>query len=132
MVAPRQHSLTPRRHDHSHRAGLTPPPFDPTDDDQLARRINELEQSLQRDDPSLAKELRKLEQRDNRNAVAVFSLLVISAGLLATSFATTSTTALAAWVGAGTAYLASFLVDHRHQRKLRQPSPPMTTAAPWQ
>jgi Protein of unknown function (DUF3040) len=85
------------------------------DNDQLVRKIDELERALRRDDPSLSKRLNQLQRRDKWNDVAVFSLLTLSAVLLATALATLSPAAGGAGV---VAYLASFLVDRRHQRQL--------------
>jgi hypothetical protein len=89
------------------------------DNDQLVRKIDELERALRRDDPSLSKRLNQLQRRDKWNDVAVFSLLTLSAVLLATAVATRSPAAGGAGV---VAYLASFLVDQRHQRQLTGPS----------
>lgn len=84
--------------------------------DQLVRQIDELEQALLSDDPSLSKRFRKLQHDNTRNDVAVFSLLAISAVLLAAGLATLSLTASCVGVAA---YLASFLIDNRHERRLR-------------
>jgi hypothetical protein len=87
-------------------------------DDQLARQIDELERALERDDPSLAKRFDKLQRANTRNDVAVFSLLAISAVLLAVAFTTLSAVT---GLGGVAAYLASFLVDTRYQRRLGGP-----------
>jgi hypothetical protein len=87
--------------------------------DQLAPQIDEMERVLQQDDPSLAKRFEKLQRTNTRNDIAVFSLLIISAVLLAIALATLSAVA---GLGGVAAYLASFLVDSRHQRRLTGPS----------
>jgi hypothetical protein len=96
---------------------------------QLARQIDELERALQQEDPSLATRFEKLRRTNTRNDVAVFSLLTISAVLLAIALATQSAIA---GLGGVAAYLASFLVDSRHQRKLTGPSQDERTRTPWQ
>jgi hypothetical protein len=97
--------------------------------DQLGRQIDELERALQQQDPSLVKRFEKLQRTNTRNDIAVFSLLTISAVLLAIAFATLSAVA---GLGGVAAYLASFLVDTRHQRKLTGPSQGEGTRTPWQ
>jgi hypothetical protein len=87
--------------------------------DQLARQIDELERALAHEDPSLAHRFKKLQHANTRNDVAVFSLLAISAVLLAIALTTLSAVA---GLGGVTAYLASFLVDTRYQRRLSGPS----------
>jgi len=89
------------------------------DNDQLVRKIDELERALRRDGPELSKRLNQLQRRDKWNDVTVFSLLTLSAVLLATALATLSPAAGGAGV---VSYLASFLVDQRHQRRLAGPS----------
>lgn len=86
--------------------------------DQLVREIDEIERTLVQDDPALEKRFRKLQHANTRNDVAVFSLLTISAVLLAVALATLSLAASCVGVGA---YIASFLVDNRHERTLRRP-----------
>jgi hypothetical protein len=97
--------------------------------DQLVRQIEEFERALQRDDPSLSRRFNHLQRSDTLNDVAIFSLLALSAVLLATALATLS---VAAGCGGVVAYLASFLVDHRHQRQLTGPSQDERTRTPWQ
>ena len=96
--------------------------------DQLARQIDEIEQALLSDDPSLSKRFRKLQQDNTRNDVAVFSMLAISAVLLAAGLATLSPFA---WGAGGAAYVASFLIDNRHERRLRRPFRADTKDTSW-
>jgi hypothetical protein len=97
------------------------------DNDQLVRKIDELERTLRRDDPSLSRRFEHLQRRDKWNALAVFSLLALGAVLLATALATLSVAAGCAGV---VAYLGSFLVDHRYQRQLTGPSQHERTRTP--
>jgi hypothetical protein len=97
--------------------------------DQLARQIDELERALEQEDPSLAKRFEKLQRTNTRNDIAVFSLLTISAVFLAIALATLSAVA---GLGGVAAYLASFLVDTRHQRRLTGLSQGDRTRTPWQ
>jgi hypothetical protein len=97
--------------------------------DQLARQIDEIERALEQEDPSLAKRFERLQRTNTRNDIAVFSLLTISAVLLATALATLSAVA---GLGGVAAYLASFLVDTRHQRRLTGPSHDERTRTTWQ
>lgn len=99
------------------------------DNDQLVRKVDELERALRRDDPSLSKRFEHLQRSDKWNALAVFSLLALSAVLLTTALATLSVAAGCAGV---VAYLGSFLVDHRHPRQLTGPSREQRTTTPWQ
>ena len=132
MDAHRPDELTPQRHRPSHRTDQTPAPVrqrsETINNDELARQIDELEQNLRRDDPALAQQFNKLQRAHTRNDVAVFSLLAAAAVLLAVALATTSRVA---GLGGVAAYLASFLVDNRHQRRLRRPSTPHRRRAPW-
>jgi hypothetical protein len=79
--------------------------------------IDEIERVLLRDDPALARRLRKLDQTDMRHDAVVFSLLAASALLLAVGVATLSP---AAWLAGACAYFSSFAVDIGHERKLQQ------------
>ena len=97
--------------------------------DQLDRQIEELERFLHRDDPSLSKRFRQLERESTRNDVTVFSLLAISAVLLGIGVANLS---LVAFCTGAAAFVASFLVDHLHQRKLDEPSRGETKESTWQ
>lgn len=82
------------------------------------RAIDALEQRLRRDDPLLVDRFHDLERRDRRTTLAVFALLAASVVLLALALATVSPVA----GGAGVAtYLASFAVDRRHRKMLREP-----------
>ena len=98
-------------------------------DDQIARQIDELEQNLRRDDPTLTAQFSGRQRAHTRNEVAVFLLLVVAVVLLATALATTSAVA---FLGGVAAYLASFAVYHRHLRRLGRPSTPHRRRAPWQ
>lgn len=95
--------------------------------DQLTRQIDAIEQRLREDDPWLVKRFVALERRQRLNEVAVFALLTISAVLLAITLMTRSAVAGGGGVAA---YLASFLVDGLHQRKLHRP-PRDESAARW-
>jgi hypothetical protein len=97
--------------------------------DQLAQQFDELEQALEQEDPSLARRFDKLQRTNTRNDVAVFSLLGISAVLLAIALATLSAVA---GLGGVAAYLASFLVDTRHQRRLSGPPNQDWQRTSWQ
>jgi hypothetical protein len=88
---------------------------------QLAQQIDEVERALEQQDPALAKRFEKLQRADTRNDVAVFSLLAVSVVLLGVFWATLS---VAAGIGGVAAFLASFLVDTRHQRRLKAPNWP--------
>jgi hypothetical protein len=85
----------------------------------LTRQLDEIESTLRREDPALARRFKKLQRADTRNDVAVFSLLTISAVLLGAFWATFSA---AAGLGGVAAYLASFVVDSHHQRQLARSS----------
>jgi hypothetical protein len=84
---------------------------------ELARQLDELEQTLRREDPALVKQFR--DRARTRNDVAVFSLLAAGAVLLAIALAARSPLA---WLGGVAAYLASFGVDRRHHRTFRRAS----------
>lgn len=96
--------------------------------DQLDQQIDEFEQALHREDPSLSKRLRKLERGSTRNDLTVFSLLVISAVLFWIGLANQSPVAFA--IGAA-AFVASFLVDSLHERTLDEPSRGGTNDSAW-
>ena len=132
MDAHRADELTPQRHRPSHRTDHAPAPVhrrsDAITNDQLARQIDDLEENLRRDDPALAQQFNKLQRAHTRNDVTVFSLLAAAAVLLAIALANTSRVAGLSGVAA---YLASFLVDNRHQRKLREASTRHRRRAPW-
>jgi hypothetical protein len=110
--AHRSNQLTLNRPGPSHRT-------DQLSHSQLAREIDELERNLRREDPALVKQFRRLDGARRRNEVTVFSLLAVSAVLLAIALAVRSPVAGLGGVGA---YLASFVVDRRHQRTLRRTS----------
>jgi hypothetical protein len=110
--AHRSNQLTLNGRGPSHRAGRL-------GHSRLAREIDELEQNLRREDPGLVKQFRELDRARTRNEVTVFSLLAVSAVLLAIALAVRSPVAGLGGVGA---YLASFVVDRRHQRTLRRTS----------
>jgi hypothetical protein len=96
--------------------------------DELARQIDELEQNLRRDDPTLAQQFSKLQRAHRRNEVTVFSLLAAAAVLLAIALATTSPIA---GLGGIVAYVAAFGVYDHHLRKLDRPSTPHRRRVPW-
>ena len=85
--------------------------------DQLDRQIHEIERSLLRDDPSFARRLRRLDQPDRCHDTIVFSLLAVSALLLAVGMATL---APIAWLAGASAFISSFVVDARYERRLDQ------------
>jgi hypothetical protein len=87
--------------------------------DLLTRQFDDIESTLRREDPALARRFKKLQRADTRNDVAVFSLLTISAVLLGAFWATLS---VAVGLGGVAAYLASFVVDTRHRQRLTRPS----------
>ena len=97
--------------------------------DQLDRQIEELERLLHRDDPSWSKRFRELERGSTRNDVTVFSLLAISALLLGIGVANLS---LVAFLTGAAAFVASFVVDHLHERRLHDPSGGDTKESTWQ
>jgi hypothetical protein len=123
--AHRPDELTPHRQRPGHRTDHEPAPLrqrrHPLTNDQLARQIDELEQNLRRDDPSLAKQFNKLQRAHTRIDTAVFSLLATAAVLLAIALATTSPVA---GFGGIVAYVAAFGFYHRHLRALDRPSSP--------
>ena len=77
--------------------------------------IVDIELGFQRDDPDLVRPVRQLPRAEVANAYTVFVLLVVSAVLLTVGLATRS---LVPWVAGGHAFLATFGVDGRHQRRL--------------
>jgi hypothetical protein len=83
--------------------------------DELAGQIDELEQNLRREDPSLALQFDKLQRARTRLDITVFSLLAAAALLLAIALATTSPIA---GLGGIVAYVAAFGVYNQHLRKL--------------
>jgi hypothetical protein len=97
-------------------------------DDQLARQIDELEENLRRDDPSLAQQFTTLRRARTRVDITVFSLLAAAAVLLAIALATTSPIA---GFGGIVAYVAAFGVYNQHLRKIDRPSAAHRRRAPW-
>jgi hypothetical protein len=130
--AHRPDELTPQRQRPSHRTDHEPAPLrqrrDPITDDELARQIDELEQNLRREDPSLAQQFNKLQRAHTRMDIAVYLLLAAAAVLLAIALATTSAVA---GIGGIVAYVAAFGVYDQHLRKLHRPSAPHRRRAPW-
>jgi hypothetical protein len=88
--------------------------------EQLDRQIDELERALRHEDPALSKRFDRLQRNSMRNDIVVFSLLAVSAVLLAVGFATLSPFA---WAAGAAGYIGSFAVDSRHERGLRGPQP---------
>jgi hypothetical protein len=130
--AHRPDELTPQRQHPGHRTDQESAPLrqrrDPITNDQLARQIDELEQNLRRDDPSLAQQFNKLQRARTRIDIAVFSLLAAAAVLLAVALATTSPVA---GFGGIVAYVAAFGVYNQHLRKLDRPSATDRRRARW-
>ena len=81
--------------------------------DLLERQIDEIERAVLHDDPSFAMRFR-LEAPDTGHETLVFLLLAADALLLAVGL---TTLAPAAWFAGSAAFIASSVVDARHQRK---------------
>ena len=88
-----------------------------SEDDQVSRAIEEIEQALRREDPSFLQTSHDLEQRPGITEVAVFSLLAASAVLLTVGLATASAVP---WYLGVVAYSACFVVDRQHERHRRR------------
>jgi len=89
-------------------------------DPALVEAINDIELGLLQEDPDFVRRLRRLQRADVMNTLTVFVLLVMSVVLLTVGFATRSSFA---WFAGGLAFLASFGVDGRFQRRLgRKPT----------
>jgi hypothetical protein len=82
--------------------------------DLLERQIDEIERAVLLDDPAFARHFR-MEAPDTGHETLVFLLLVASALLLAVGL---TTLAPVAWFAGSAAFVASSVVDARHQRKL--------------
>ena len=127
MDAHRPDTLTPQQHRERNDVGHQPPTLSPQrdahDNGQLARQIDELDQLMRHEDPSLWRRFRRLDQTWTRSGVAVFALIALTAVLFATALAVSS---VVAWFAGLGAFLAASFVDDRHQRALR-PTPPTRT-----
>lgn len=84
---------------------------------QVRDELEQLERTLEREDPLLAGRFRRLGRQQRRTDLAVFALLGLSVLLLAAALATNSAVA---WLTGATAFLASFVVDTRHHRTLER------------
>ena len=85
------------------------------DRNQLDRKMDELQLGLLGEDPGFVKRWKGLERRSTLNVLAVFSLLTMSAVLLAAGLATQS---VVAWPAGVMALVLSFGVDHGYRRSL--------------
>jgi Protein of unknown function (DUF3040) len=98
-------------------------------DDQVSRRIEELERALAQDaiekvehdlacdDPAFTKRFRALHRAEIATVLTVFVLLAAGAVLLTVGFATRS---WPTWIAGVLAFLASFAVDEHHKHALRR------------
>ncbi len=84
---------------------------------QLDRQIDEFEHELLRVDPALGRRFEKFDQVTRRRDATVFALLVSSAVLLMIGLATMS---IVAWIAGAVSLVASFSIDTRHERELRE------------
>ena len=82
--------------------------------DEALRRI---ELGLERDDPDFVLRVRLLHRAYRMNVAAVFSLLTVSAVLFFVGLATQT---WFTWVLGGVAFVGSFAIDDRFQRKFGQ------------
>ena len=96
-------------------------------DEQVTRQIDELEQALQRGDPSPAEQFDERRRARARMDITVFSLLGAAVVLLALALATTSPIA---GIGGVLAYVTAFGVGQRCARELHRPPPADTRPAP--
>jgi hypothetical protein len=124
-LIPQQHG---ERSDVGHRPPTLSPRRDTHDNGQLARQIDELDQLMRHEDPSLWKRFRRLNQTWTRIEVAVFALIVLTAVLFATALAVSS---VVAWFAGLGAFLAASFVDNRHRRALRPPPPTNARRVLW-
>jgi Protein of unknown function (DUF3040) len=107
-------------------------------DDQVSRTIEELERALRRgeveaigeverglarEDPAFVRRFRGLCRAEAAMAIAVFGLLAAGAVLLTVGLATVS---WPSWVAGVAAFLASFGVNHHHDRMVGRASPPLS------
>jgi hypothetical protein len=103
------------------------------DEDQVSRTIDELERSLRdgeieaigeveralaRDDPAFVRRFHGMCRAETAMVLAVFLLLATGTVLLTVGLATVS---WPTWVAGVGAFLASFGVNHRHDRLLERP-----------
>lgn len=98
-------------------------------DDQVSRRIEELERALVRDtieevelglahdDSAFVQRFRALRRAEMATVVAVFLLLASGTVLLTVGFATFS---WPAWIAGVVAFLGAFAVDEHHKHALRR------------
>ena len=84
--------------------------------DQLDRRIEEIEQELLRDDPTLGEQFAKLDPVDTRHDALVVGLLAASAVFLMIGLSTMS---IAAWLAGAISIVTAFTVDIQHESRLR-------------
>ena len=75
--------------------------------------IRGIELALAQEDPEFVAHMRKLEKATQVNAIAVISLLAVSAVLLIAGLATLTYTT---WAAGALAFIGAFAVDHRYQR----------------
>lgn len=99
------------------------------DDDQVKRRIEELERALAQDtilgvetglaqdDPAFMKRFRALHRSEIATVVAVLVLLCSGTVLLTVGLATLS---WPIWITGVAAFAASFIIDEHHKRALRR------------
>ena len=80
-------------------------------------RIDEIERELLRDDPALGKQFARLDQVNRRHDATVFMLIVSSVVFLMIGLVTMSALP---WLLGVIGLVASFSVDTRHERELRE------------
>jgi urea transporter len=83
-------------------------------DDQVSRRVEEIERGLVHDDPAFVQRLSALQRAETGTIVTVFLLLAGSVVLLTIGLATLS---LPAWVAGCLAFVMSVTVDEHHKRR---------------
>jgi hypothetical protein len=88
-------------------------------DEQVSRAIDEIERTLQQEDPAFVKRLRAVRRGEIGTVVAVVLLLVSGAVLLTVGLATLS---WLAWCSGMIALLTSVLVDEHHKHVVRRMS----------
>ena len=81
----------------------------------LAEAIDNVELGLLRDEPAFVRRMHRLQRAATLNEVTVVVFLVASAVFLTLALATQS---LSAWVAGGLAFVTTFAVDSRYQRRL--------------
>lgn len=80
------------------------------DDEHVNRQIDEIERHLRIEDPALVRRVEQQRRREATQAIAVFTLLTLSAVLLVAGLATVSPVVYCAGVAA---FLAAFLADRQ-------------------